>query len=203
MSSETPPIARLTIKKYTNRRFYDTTRSCHVTLSDLHDLVAAGNELTIIDSKTGEDITNLVLTQIILERDASKLDMFPANILHQMIRTQQQFLGTVIDQFFAQALATHRASQERWTQFLRNTVGLTPGFPASPLDWTRTLMDAFTPRPNATNEGAARGPAADATRSPREAQTGAGADNPTAAEQELAALREQLAELTRKVEQMK
>ncbi len=201
MSSEPAgALQRLTIKKYTNRRFYDTTRSCHVTLSDLHDLVIAGHEVTIIDSKTNEDITNIVLTQIILERDASKLDMFPANILHQMIRTQQQFLGSVIEQFFAQAIATQRASQERWAQIFGRTFGFNPAqlppFPTNPLEWTRSMFSAFTPRPGGEKDAAAPGGIAGG-------QASDGSSTATPTEAELAALRQQLIELTRKVEQLK
>ncbi len=52
---------RLEIKKYPNRRFYDVTRSRHVTLNDLHELVQAGNEIVVTDTATGADITNIVL----------------------------------------------------------------------------------------------------------------------------------------------
>jgi polyhydroxyalkanoate synthesis repressor PhaR len=152
----------LDIRKYPNRRFYDATRSRHVTISDLHNLIVAGHELKVTDSSNGRDITNEVLAQIILERDPLKLAMFPANVLHQMIRTQQQFLGSVLEDYFRQMLEAHRASQERWAQFVRNTLG--PFMPPAggPLDWTRGMWDAF---------GTARPPANDnAPAAPREAQ---------------------------------
>ena len=101
-----PPTAspqsdnRLQIKKYPNRRFYDSTRGRNLSLADLHDLIMAGYELAILDSTTNEDITNQILTQLILERHAPKLAIFPAAILHQIIRTQEQFLGSVLEQFF-------------------------------------------------------------------------------------------------------
>jgi polyhydroxyalkanoate synthesis repressor PhaR len=133
----------LAIKKYPNRRYYDTSRSRHVTLGELHDLICDDYELTITDSKTGDDITRQVLTQIILERDPLKLAIFPTNILHQVIRTQKQFLGSVVEQFFQQALQTHKTSQERWAGFLRNTLGMGATTPTSPLEWTRPFMDAF------------------------------------------------------------
>lgn len=137
---------RLSIKKYANRRFYDTTRSRHVTLTDLHDAIVAGDEIQVSDSKTGDDITHQVLMQILLERDPPKLTILPTNILHQVIRTQQQFLGTVMDQFLRQILDAQRASHERWTSFMRNVMGM-PGeqTPASPLQWTRAMMDAWRP----------------------------------------------------------
>jgi len=168
---------QLKIKKYSNRRFYDATRSCHVTLGELHDLIRGGYEVTVTDSKTGDDITHLVLTQILLERDAPKLNIFPANILHDVIRTQQEMLGNVVERFFHQALDAHRASQERWTSFVRNVFGsaASPGPQASPFDWTRAMMEAFSGKPASST-----------------------ASDPD--ERELSDLRRQVAELIRKVD---
>lgn len=157
-----PETKRLSIRKYSNRRFYDATRSCHVTLAELYDLICAGHELTITDARTGDDITNQVLTQIILERDTGKLEMFPSNILHQMIRTQQQFLGGVVEQYFRQVLETQRQSQERWAEFLRNTFGAAAPNPVNPMDWARGFwqsVGAPSP-PNASAPPPAAPPAA-------------------------------------------
>lgn len=168
----------LRIRKYTNRRFYDATRSRHVTLPDLHDLICQGYDLSISDARSGEDITHQVLTQILLERDAPKLCIFPANILHQMIRTQQQLLGSVVEQFFQQALQTHRASQERWAEFVRNVFGAGQDLSTAPLDWTRAWMEALTP-------------------------TAGAMPPPTPSrEAELRDLRRQMAELTRRIESL-
>jgi polyhydroxyalkanoate synthesis repressor PhaR len=181
----------LKIKKYSNRRFYDTTRSCHVTLGELHDLIRAGHEVTVTDSKSGEDITHLVLTQILLERDAPKLNIFPSNILHEVIRTQQEMLGSVVEQFFRQALDAHRASHERWTSFMRNVLGATPMgaaanamMPPSPLEWTRAMMEAFTGKP------------------PPPAGASPGAEPLRDQGDELSQLRKQISELTRTVEKL-
>jgi polyhydroxyalkanoate synthesis repressor PhaR len=131
---------RLTIKRYSNRRFYDTSQSRHLTLGDMYELIRQGSEISITDSRTGEDITNLVLTQIILDRDPPKLEILPANILHELIRTQQQLLGSVVEQYFRQVVDAQRASQERWTAFLKNTLGLTSLPSMNPLEWARMFM---------------------------------------------------------------
>ncbi|MEE9294783.1 MAG: polyhydroxyalkanoate synthesis regulator DNA-binding domain-containing protein [Phycisphaerae bacterium] len=172
----------LSIKKYGNRRFYDSTRSCHVTLKDMYELVGDGYELQVTDGKTGNDITNLVLTQILLERDAPKLDIFPASMLHQVIRTQREFLGSVVEQFFAQVLETHKTSQEQWIKFIRNTLGVDLTQPLNPMDWRRGLMEAMTPSV----------PSSENSSDQRETQT------PT----EVEALRRQVEELTRQVQRM-
>ncbi len=171
--SNPDPDKSLSIKKYSNRRFYDTTRSCHVTLGAMHDLICEGYELTIIDGKSGDDITNIILTQIILERDPPKLAMFPSNVLHQVIRTQRELLGSVAEQFFAQVLETHKTSQEKWQQFIQNTLGVSPTMPTNPMEWTRSLMASFTPPPP-----------------------------PKTANDETEALRRQVEELTRQMQRM-
>lgn len=171
----------LRIKKYANRRFYDATRSCHVTLGGMHDLIREGYELEIADAQTGDDITQVVLTQLILERDPPKLSIFPANVLHDVIRTQQDLLGPVIERFFAQTLETHKASRDQWARFLKSTLGLSES-PAGPMDWTRQMMDAW-------------GPAA------RTQDTNGDTQEPPG-DGEMEALQNQVAELTRQVERM-
>lgn len=176
--------ATLKIKKYSNRRFYDTTRSRHVTLGEMHTLICEGHELEITDGKSGQDITNLVLTQIILERDPPKLDIFPAGVLHQLIRTQRQFMGSVVEQFFAQVLAVHKSSQEQWLRFVRNTIGVPPVMSPNPMDWTRSLMEAIVPSAAPRNEDPPQ------------------REQPEAPAQEVDALRRQVEALTRRIEQM-
>jgi len=137
-------MARISIKKYSNRRFYDATRSTHVNLGDLYDLVCAGNELEIVDSKSGADITNAVLLQILLERDAEKLAIFPSTVLHEVIRTQHRFLGSVFQRYFEGMAASQKAAQERWAEMFGGTPNASP--PAGPLEWQRAFMDAMLGR---------------------------------------------------------
>lgn len=141
----------LLIRKYSNRRFYDTSRSCNVTLDELHKLVGDGWDLKISDAKTEEDLTNSVLTQLILDHHAAKLVVFPAAILHQIIRTQQQFLGGIVEQFFREALAAQRSNQEQWSRFMQNTLGaaMPPAGMPSPFDWMRNFMGSPASSPTA------------------------------------------------------
>ncbi len=175
--TDKPTPEKLNIKKYSNRRFYDTTRSCHVTMTQMYDLIHEGWDLEIHDAKSGRDITNVVLTQILLERDAPKLDMFPSTVLHQMIRTQQELLGDVLEQFFAQVLATQQASQAQWSKFLQNTFGQAARLASNPMDWTRNMMSVFNP---------ANGQEPD----------------PQPPESEVEALRDQVSSLTKMVEKL-
>ncbi len=74
------------IKKYPNRRLYDTRTSSYITLSDVKDLVLANDEFKVIDAKTGDDLTRGILLQIILEEEAGGAPMFTSDLLSHMIR---------------------------------------------------------------------------------------------------------------------
>lgn len=126
------------IKKYPNRRFYDATSRRHVTLNELYDLVREGGQIAVTDSRTGQDITNVVLTQIILEHDPPKLDLFPAPLLHQAIQANQQLVRRFIDEYFANAMNAFVNSSKQFDAFVRQA-GLS-ALPASPFEWARRFF---------------------------------------------------------------
>ena len=76
---------KVTIKKYANRRLYDTESSSYITLDRLAEMVREGREFEVVDAKTGEDITRQVLTQIIVDEEARGSTMLPVNFLKQLI----------------------------------------------------------------------------------------------------------------------
>jgi len=76
----------LEIRKYQNRRYYDSTRSRHLSLQQIHKLIIEGYNIRVLDAKTNEDITPKVLTQILLEYEPVKLDMFSNELLTRAIR---------------------------------------------------------------------------------------------------------------------
>ncbi len=86
----------LQIRKYPNRRYYDATRSRHVKLLDIRKAVQAGCSVFVRDSRTGDDITNQVLGQIILHYDGAKLSVIPSEALHHMIRSDAISWQTVM-----------------------------------------------------------------------------------------------------------
>ena len=143
------------IKKYPNRRFYNVTSSRHETLNDLHELVKAGNEIRVIDSKTGHDITNIVLTQIILEHDPPKLDLFPATLLHQAIQANQQMVRRFIEQYFAQAVDAFSQSRKQFEDFLKKS-GFSSLTPSAPFDWVRMLFPGMGNGPAPANTSESR-----------------------------------------------
>lgn len=131
----------LHIKKYPNRRYYDATRSKHITLQQVYNLIQSGRDVIITDSKTGENITNLVLVQVLLEKDQPKLDLFPTWVLLQFIRTNRQGVRRLMDQFFGPFLQMMAQSQRQYDEFLRSTMGTTV---AQPTDWMNRMMSAFS-----------------------------------------------------------
>lgn len=180
------------IKKYPNRRYYDPSRSCHLTLQDVHDLVVSGKDVSVTDSRTGDDITNVVLAQILLEKDQPKLDVFPTSLFHTMIRSNRQVLRGYTERFLGPFLGMVASSQRQFDSFLRQTIG--SGFP-NPLDWANGMMKAFNPAGAATASGET-----DAVPAASEGGGHAGEDGSDL--DELGSLRAQLAELTARIEKL-
>lgn len=89
------------IKKYPNRRLYDTRTSSYITLADVKDLVLSNDEFQVVDAKSGEDLTRSILLQIILEEEAGGVPMFTSDLLAQMIRfygnAMQGMLGKYLE----------------------------------------------------------------------------------------------------------
>lgn len=89
------------IKKYPNRRLYDTASSCYITLADVRELVLGQEEFQVVDAKTGEDLTRSILLQIILEEESGGAPMFTSVLLTQMIRfygnAMQGFMGRYLE----------------------------------------------------------------------------------------------------------
>jgi polyhydroxyalkanoate synthesis repressor PhaR len=133
---------QLAIRKYPNRRYYDATRSRHVTLEEIHSLIRDGYEVSVTDSRTGADITPKVLAQIILELDPPKLDVFTAPLLHRLIRANEQLVQDFIDKYFNRALTAFLDSQRQFEAYLRHVLGLQSTSPPPP-DWTTLMLGPF------------------------------------------------------------
>ena len=132
------------IKKYPNRRYYDATNSRHVTIQEMHDLIVSGRDVCVSDSRNGEDITNLVLTQILLEHDEPKLDLFPSSVLHLMIRSNRQVLRSSMERFFGPFQGLLSTSQKQFDAYLRQAMQTNV---ASPMEWANRMMQAFSGSP--------------------------------------------------------
>jgi polyhydroxyalkanoate synthesis repressor PhaR len=134
---------RLDIRKYPNRRYYDSTRSRHLTLDEIRSLIREGYDIQVTDSKTGADITGQVLTQIILELETPKLDLFPVPLLMRMIRVNDQLVKDFMEQYFNQALRPFIDYQQQFEQSLRQMRGLPVVYPPVSA-WTKAMLHPFT-----------------------------------------------------------
>jgi polyhydroxyalkanoate synthesis repressor PhaR len=105
-----PPGQVLEIRKYPNRRLYDATRSRHVTLDELYELVAAGHTVQVRDSRSGEDLTNQILLQALIERDPTKVTAVPTPLIHLMIRMNAHLIASWFDLGLRQMVETYRAA---------------------------------------------------------------------------------------------
>jgi polyhydroxyalkanoate synthesis repressor PhaR len=103
---------KVTIKKYANRRLYDTESSSYITLDRLAQMVREGREFEVVDAKTGEDITRQVLTQIIVDEEArGGTTMLPINFLKQLIGLYGNSMQSVVPQYLEAAMEAFQRNQ--------------------------------------------------------------------------------------------
>jgi polyhydroxyalkanoate synthesis repressor PhaR len=121
---------RIVIKKYANRRLYNTGSSSYVTLEDLAELVKSGDDFVVYDAKTGEDITRPVLTQIIFEAEnsATGTSLLPIQFLRQLIRLYGDQMQSFVPSYLEMSLDAFSKQQERMREQMAGTFGAAPGF---------------------------------------------------------------------------
>jgi polyhydroxyalkanoate synthesis repressor PhaR len=115
-----PPVV---VKKYANRRLYNTESSSYITLDTLADMVRQGRDFVVYDAKTGDDITRSVLTQIIVEEESKGSNLLPTGFLRQLIGFYGDSMQSVVPRYLEQALTTFARQQERIRLTMKQTVG--------------------------------------------------------------------------------
>src|SRR5579883_1463140 len=115
--------APITIKKYANRRLYNTETSSYVTLDDLCQMVKDNKEFVVYDAKTGEDITRSVLTQIIVEEEAKGQNLLPINFLRQVISFYGDNLQFLLPRYLEQSMEAFALNQEQMRRYLKESFG--------------------------------------------------------------------------------
>ncbi len=118
MDQPTESASRV-IKRYPNRKLYDTQKSCYVTLDEIAAMVKEGQDIRIIDNKTNEDITGVTLTQIIFEEEKKNKSILPLSALKKIIQSGQEFLQTRITEG-AERMTHLREGTEKQMQRLVN-----------------------------------------------------------------------------------
>lgn len=113
----------ITIKKYANRRLYNTSTSKYVTLDDLAVMVKAGDDFVVVDAKSGDDITRPVLTQIIFEEEAKGENLLPVSFLRQLIQFYGDSLQSMVPNYLEASMDAFSNNQDRMREYVESTVG--------------------------------------------------------------------------------
>lgn len=180
-SGAKPPVV---VKKYANRRLYNTDSSSYVTLETLAEMVRAGRDFVVYDAKSGEDITRSVLTQIIVEEEGKGRALLPTGFLRQLIAFYGDSLQNLVPRYLEQAMTNFARQQQEMRAAMQETMGSL--FPFNVEEMGRQMeraMSLFTPFYRAPGTG----PQAGAPGNVLEEQV-------RALEREVANLRHQLAD---------
>ena len=133
------------IKRYPNRRLYDTQSSQYITLEDLGVMVADGREVKVIDSKDGADLTRRVLVQVLLQDDqAHKLDCMPVDFLRTLIRLKDPSMMRLFEHYVGTTLTTFTIAQQAMQQNLELLQKMAP----APTELIGSILNRLRPNPN-------------------------------------------------------
>ena len=192
--SQTEPI---TIKKYANRRLYNTDTSTYVTLDDLAEMVRSERDFVVYDAKTGEDLTHSVLTQIIVEQESRGQNLLPIPFLRQLIRFYGDSIEKLVPSYLEHSLNSLTRQRDHYRKRVADTMG-TAALDAiqeqtrQNLEMFEKAMDMFNPfAPSKSGEAEAQSPA-----------DTAGAGEAPSENDEISSLKEQLSDMQDKLEKL-
>jgi polyhydroxyalkanoate synthesis repressor PhaR len=192
------------IKKYANRRLYNTDTSTYVTLDNLAEMVRSERDFVVYDAKTGEDLTHQVLTQIIVEQESKGQNLLPISFLRQLIRFYGNSMEKLVPSYLEFSMNTLTREQEKYTKQLAETFGNAPfgsaAFEAMQKQ-ARQNMEMFEQALNMFTPFAA----AEGEQTAYEAGTPGGdngADSAPASAEEVAQLRAQLADMRARLDKL-
>ena len=115
--------APVTIKKYANRRLYNTATSSYVTLEHLAEMVREGIEFNVFDAKSGEDITHSVLTQIIMEAESKGQSLLPISFLRHLISFYGDSLQALVPGYLDHSMQSFARNQEQMRSYFQEAMG--------------------------------------------------------------------------------
>ena len=189
MADEKEPV---TIKKYANRRLYNTGTSTYVTLEDLAVMVKNGEDFVVYDAKTSEDITRSVLAQIIFEQENKEgQSLLPIAFLRQLIRFYGDSMQMMVPRFLEQSMQSLTSQQGKFREQISQAFGGVGGF--GPMeDHVRRNMEMFE-KTFAMFAPFARG---------QRATPGAAPDKPAASGNEMDDLKRQLDEMQKRLDKL-
>ena len=176
----------ITIKKYANRRLYNTSSSSYITLDDLARMVRENIDFQVLDAKSGDDITHSILTQIIMDEEANGGHMLPVSFLRQLIGMYGNSMQAMMPSYLEASMANFRQNQANIRDAFEK--GLSTG-PISAIHETNMAMmraaaDVFIPGSTPARSETKREVSADGSKD------------------EIAALREQMAAMQKKLDEL-
>jgi polyhydroxyalkanoate synthesis repressor PhaR len=197
-----------TIKKYANRRLYNTGTSTYVTLEDLAEMVKSGEDFIVVDAKSGEEITRSVLTQIIFEQESKGQNLLPITFLRQLIRFYGDSIQNLIPTYLDFSIDSLVRDQDKLRGQMTNAFGPGAFGPATFVPGAMDVIGDQVRRNTEMFEQAMRmflpfgnnGRADAATPPPRE--TRAGAAKPAAEGGDIDALKRQLDEMQSRLDKL-
>lgn len=136
------------IKKYANRRLYDTESSKHITLDGIHDLIVAGQDVRVVDDTSGEDISRSILLQIIAEREQHGRPILDAQFLMRLIRMYGNPMQDMVGEFLSKSFDTFIGQQASYREQMMKAMDATPlatlqKLTADNLKAWQSMQDAF------------------------------------------------------------
>ncbi|HEY6332311.1 MAG TPA: polyhydroxyalkanoate synthesis repressor PhaR, partial [Blastocatellia bacterium] len=127
------------IKRYGNRRLYNTETSSYINYQELAELIRAGNDVRVIDSKTGDDVTKSILIQLILEEEKSKNSLLPERFLFQLIRSQEESLQDFFTNYLSASFDAYMKTKQ---EFDRRFKGWLEMSASAPQIWEKFIPGA-------------------------------------------------------------
>jgi len=136
-----------TIKKYANRRLYNTETSSYITLELLSQMTREGREFVVVDAKTNEDITHNVLTQIIMEEEQRAQNMLPVTFLRQLISMYGDSMQSMVPQYLEASMDAFRTNQQKFQEAMQGafTSGPFAEIAKRNMQMFEAATSAFTP----------------------------------------------------------
>jgi polyhydroxyalkanoate synthesis repressor PhaR len=175
------------IKKYANRRLYNTHSSSYITLEHLAQMVKDNVEFKVLDAKTGADLTHTILTQIIMEEESTGEQMLPTNFLRQLIGMYGNSMQAMLPSYLEASMEHFRENQAKLRKAIEDSIGANPlaQLAQRNLEMFKAAATAFVP-----GAGGHAAPSAP----PAEPATGS--------DSEIALLRQQMAAMQKKLDEL-
>jgi polyhydroxyalkanoate synthesis repressor PhaR len=139
---------QIIIKKYANRRLYNTDTSSYITLDDLAKMTREGRDFVVLDAKSNDDITHNVLTQIIMESEQKGATMLPANFLRQLISMYGDSMQAMVPQYLEASMESFRKNHDQFRHAIEGAMAKTPfgEIAKRNLDMFEAAASAFRPK---------------------------------------------------------